>query len=93
MCEVTRKAVAALLAADETATEDERRRVALALSGDYAALTLRDAAERLGVSVPTVYALVRAGKIERLADGRISGLSIERYFAGVSAKAKGGRAA
>ena len=84
MCEVTRKAVAALLAADETATEDERRRGALAL---------RDAAERLGVSVPTVYALVRAGKIERLADGRISGLSIERYFAGVSAKAKGGRAA
>ena len=90
---VTRNAIAALMAADETATEDERKRVALALSGEYTAMSVVDTAKRLGVSPPTVYSMIRAGKLERLSDGRISGLSIERYFAGVSAKAKGGRAA
>lgn len=79
--EATRWAVCALLAADAEATEDERRRVALAMAGDYSAYSVVAAAKRLGVTPPTLYAMIRAGKIERLADGRISGMEIERYFA------------
>lgn len=86
MCEVTRKAITALLAADDTATEDERRRVALAVSGQYEVFTVVAAAKRLGVTPPTLYAMIRAGKIERLADGRISGMEIERYFANAGEK-------
>ena len=81
MCEITKRAVLAILAADDTATDDERERVAMAVSGEYAPITISDAAERLGVTRPTLYAMVRAGKLTRLADGRICGRSVADYFA------------
>lgn len=87
MCEITKRAVLAILAADDTATDDERERVAMAVSGEYAPLTICDAAERLGVTRPTLYAMVRAGKLTRLADGRICGRSVADYFANTNRRA------
>ena len=80
MCEVTKRAMLALVAADDTATAEERDRVAAAIAGEAPPLTVTAAAERLGVSRPTLYAMVRAGKLKRLSDGRICGRSVADYF-------------
>lgn len=80
MCEITKRAVIAILAADETATDDERERVAQAVTGEFAPLSICAAAERLGVTRPTLYAMLRAGKLKRLSDGRICGKSVADYF-------------
>ena len=81
MCEVTKRAMLALVNADDTATEDERRRIVTAINGEFEPLSVSAAAERLGVTRPTIYALVRAGKLTRLANGRICGKSVADYFA------------
>lgn len=81
MCEVTKRAMLALVNADDTATDEERRRIETAIAGEFEPLSVSAAAERLGVSRPTVYALVRAGKLTRLANGRICGQSVADYFA------------
>ena len=81
MCEVTKRAMLALVNADDTATEDERRRIATAIAGNFEPLQVSQAAARLGVSRPTIYALVRAGRLTRLANGRICGRSLADYLA------------
>ena len=86
MCEHTRRAITALLATDECATDEERRRVAAAMAGDaQPTMTVVEVARRLGVCRPTVYKLLRAGRIQRLGDMRAEGISrasVERYLAG-----------
>ena len=81
MQQMTRTAIAAIMAADETATGEERARVADALSGAYTPLKIYEVAERLGCSRPKVYTLLRAGVLERVADGRISAKSVSDYCA------------
>ena len=81
MCEITRRAVMAIMAADDTATDVERDKVARAVAGDYPPLTVCAAAERLGVSRPTLYAMIRAGRLRRLPDGRVCGSSVADYLA------------
>lgn len=80
MCEVVKRAILQMIAADDTASDDERERVMMAVTGEYAPLTICAAADRLGITRPTLYAMIRAGKIKRLADGRICGKSVEDYF-------------
>ena len=80
MCEVTKRAVIALLAADDTATDDERERVAMAVKGVVAPYTITDAAGRLGVSRPTLYSMLRAGILQRLPDGRVDARSVADYL-------------
>lgn len=80
MCELTKKAIAAVLSADETATEEERRRVAEALAGVPMPMTICEAAERLGVSRPKLYMLIRQGRLSRIADGRVDGKSVAEYL-------------
>ena len=64
MTDVTRRAIVALLAADEPATEKARTDVAIALRGDIARkVTFKEACERLGVSRPTLYRLVKNGQL------------------------------
>lgn len=82
MCEVTKRALMAVVNADETATDDERRRIEAAIAGEYEAMTITEVADRLSVTRPTVYAMVRSGKLKRLADGRICGKSVADYFEG-----------
>lgn len=79
MQEMTRVSINAILAADHTATAEERARVADALSGAWTPLTVSDVAERLMVSRPKVYALLRAGILQRVADGRVSAQSVRDY--------------
>ena len=79
MCEVTKKAIIALVAADEMATDAERESVAAALAGEFRPLTICEAAERLGVTRPTVYAMIRAAKLVRVGK-RVSGRSIAEFF-------------
>ena len=81
MQQMTRVAIVAILNADNTATDEERRRVELAVEGEFKPLTVCEAAERMGVSRPTVYALVRAGRLKRTGK-RISGRSVAEYFKG-----------
>ena len=81
MCEVTKRAMLALVNADDTATDEERRRIETAIAGEFEPLNVSAAAERLGVTRPTIYALVRAGKLTRLTNGRICGKSVADYFA------------
>ena len=81
MCEVTKRAMLALVNADDTATDEERRRIETAIAGEFEPLNVSAAAERLGVTRPTIYALVRAGKLARLSNGRICGKSVADYFA------------
>ena len=83
MQEMTRVSINAILAADHTATAEERARVADALSGAWTPLTVSDVADRLAVSRPKVYALLRAGILQRVADGRISARSVRDYCATV----------
>lgn len=79
MCEITKKIICAAMAADETATAEERQIVADALAGDMPPLTVSETAERLGVSRPTVYALLRAGKLTRVGR-RVSARSLAKFF-------------
>lgn len=90
MCEVTKRAMLALVNADDTATDEERRRIETAINGEFEPLNVSEAADRLGVSRPTIYGLLRVGKLTRLADGRICGKSIANYFTNNKAE---GRAA
>lgn len=65
MTEITRKAIVALLAVDETASEEERDRVALALSGAAPkVLRIAEVAERLGRTKQTVHNLINAGRLK-----------------------------
>ena len=83
MTAATRKAIVALMAVDETATADERERVAAALAGRMCeVLTVAEVARRLRVSRMTVYAMSRRGHLARLQDGRISARSVEQYLEG-----------
>ena len=60
----TRKAIIALLAVDETATPEERDRVALALAGGVAVVSVKEAMRRLGCSRQYIWRLVKAGKLD-----------------------------
>lgn len=67
MTEITRKAIVALLAVDETASEEERNRVTLALAGAAPApkvLKIAEVAERLGRTKQTVHNLINAGRLK-----------------------------
>ena len=81
MHRMTKIAIVAILNADDTATDEERRRIETAIAGEFEPLNVSQAAERLGVTRPTIYALIRAGKLTRLANGRICGKSVADYFA------------
>lgn len=81
MHQMTKIAIVAILNADDTATDEERRRIETAIAGEFEPLNVSAAAERLGVTRPTIYALLRAGKLTRLANGRICGKSVADYFA------------
>ena len=76
---MTKNAIAAIMAADDTATVEERARVVDALSGEWTPLSVSDVANRLGFSRPKIYALLRAGILERTADGRVSTKSVADY--------------
>ena len=82
MCNEAKSATIALITTDKTTTEDERMLIEAALVGECKPLKLCDAAERLGVSRPTIYTLVRAGKLQRLPNGRISARSVADFLAG-----------
>ena len=88
MCEVTKRAMLALVNADDTATVEERKRIEVAIKGEFEPLKVYQAAKRLGVTKPTIYAMVRAGKLTRLANGRICGRSVADYFANNRANAR-----
>lgn len=75
----TRKAITALLAVDDTATTEERDRVAIALAGSSAVLKIATVAERLGLSRPTVYGLIRRGVLRTNVDGMVSEVELNRY--------------
>ena len=69
MTEITRKAIVALLAVDETASEEERNRVTLALAGEAPTSTpkvlrIAEVAERLGRTKQTVHNLINAGRLK-----------------------------
>lgn len=60
----TRKAIVALLAVDETATPEERDRVAMALAGGAAVLSVKETMQRLGCSRQYIWRLVKAGRLD-----------------------------
>lgn len=82
MTEVTRRAIIALASADETATEEERDRIAFALAGKARLYSIAETAKMLGVSRPTIYALVKRGMLDRTPNGEISERSIYKYLTG-----------
>ena len=82
MTEVTRRAIVALAAADETATEEERDRIAFALAGRSRLYNIAETAKMLGVSRPTVSTMIQRGMLTRTAHGEISEQSIYRYLTG-----------
>ena len=84
-----RAAISALLAADESATDEERTAVAAAISGQWRALTIKDAAKRLGCNRPKVYKMIRNGMLATTPDGRIAELEISRFLAAGSRVAEG----
>ena len=60
----TVKGVCAMLAADPTATEEERSRVAAALRGRAVTVVkIAEVCRRLGRSRPTVWRLVKGGRL------------------------------
>lgn len=67
MTEITRKAIIALISVDDTATKEERDRIARALAGDIRpvarVIKLSEAAERLGRSIRTVQNLISCGRL------------------------------
>lgn len=73
-------AIVALLATDENATDEERTAVAAATSGQWRALTIKEAARRLGCQRPKLYRLIREGMLATTPDGRISELEISRFL-------------
>ena len=82
----TRKAIVALLAVDETATPEERDRVALALAGGAAVLSVKEAMQRLGCSRQYIWRLVKAGRLDPvrgLGDNNrgITEASVAKYLA------------
>lgn len=77
----TRAAITALLAVDDTATDAERTAVAAAVSGQWAALTITEAAKRLGCKRPKLYKMLRMGLLHATPDGRISELELARFMA------------
>ena len=63
----TRKAILALIAVDEGATEVERQAIAKVLSGiqgEPDILSIKEVCARLGKSRPTVYKLLAAGLLK-----------------------------
>lgn len=88
MLDSTRDAIAALVAVDKTMTDDERERVMAAMRGDgCAVVTFADACKRIGVSRPTVYRLVKCGRLVAIkgASGNaigVSGDSLNKYLKG-----------
>lgn len=96
----TKAAIAALLAIDESATDEERTAVMAAASGQWRALTIAEVSRRLGCKRPKVYKLIREQCLPTTPDGKITELTLSRYLTvmsaeqkRVSAKAKEGRAA
>lgn len=83
MTEVTRKAIIALAAADETATVEERDRIAFALAGKFRVFSVTEVSEMLGLSRPTVYDMLKKGEIKRTSRGQITEWSINEYLHGV----------
>ena len=92
MTDVTRRAIVALLAADETATEKERTDVAIALRGDIARkVTFKEACARLGISRPTLHRLVKSGRLTAMRGTRKNAIGItlesfERFLRGEDPK-------
>lgn len=87
MCEITKRVICAAIAADETATDAERDRIAEAVAGLDRQLSITQAAARIGVSRPTLYAMIRAGKLARTASGKIAARSVNDFL-NTTAKAK-----
>ncbi len=79
--EHTKNAIAALLAVDANATEEERTAVVAAASGQWRALTIVEAARRLGCARPKVYKLIREGLLATTPDGNIAELELSRFLA------------
>jgi excisionase family DNA binding protein len=77
----TKAAIAALLAVDESATDEERTAVVAAASGQWRALTIVEAARRLGCARPKVYKLIREGLLATTPDGNIAELELSRFLA------------
>lgn len=86
MCEITKRVICAAIAADETATDAERDRIAEAVAGLDRPLTITQAAARIGVSRPTLYAMIRAGKLARTASGKIAARSVNDFLNTTKAK-------
>ena len=80
MTEVTRRAIVALAAADETATDEERDRIAFALNGKARVYTIAEVAKMLGLSRPTVYDMVKKGELKRTSRGQISEYAVHQYL-------------
>ena len=86
----TVKGVCAMLAADPTATEEECSRVAAAMSGRAVTVVkIAEVCRRLGRSRPTVWRLVKGGRLRGVpgtgGSGNIIGVtsdSLEGYLAG-----------
>lgn len=76
----TKAAIAALLAVDESATDEERVAITAAISGKWRALTIVEAARRLGCERPKVYKLIREGRLNTTPDGRVAELEISRFL-------------
>ena len=82
MTEVTRRAIIAIAAADETATAEERDRIAFALAGRVRVFNIAETAEMLGLSRPTVYDMIKKGELKRTSRGQITEYSITEYLRG-----------
>lgn len=86
MCEITKRVICAAIAADDTATDAERDRIAEAVAGLDRQLTITEAAARIGVSRPTLYAMIRSGKLARTASGKIAARSVNDFLNATKAK-------
>jgi len=84
----TKAAIAALLAVDESATDEERTAVMAAVSGQWRALTIVEVARRLGCERPKVYKLIREGWLPTTPDGKVTELTLSRYLTVTAADAK-----
>ena len=95
--ETTRRAICALLATDESATKEDRDRVAESLAGEpvdaVATLTIAEACKRLNCSRTTIWRRVRAGRLTGVCgEGEAGNIrwitreSVERLLAGCEAR-------
>lgn len=89
MTEITRKAIVALMAVDETATVEERDRIAFALAGRVRVFNVAETAEMLGLSRPTVYDMIKKGELKRTSRGQITEFSINEYLRSGSTEKRG----